>query len=181
MARSKIRSESDNMKYSMGRPSSSAAGAGTVDSIRVDILIPDESDRASGEARQPRQGHRTMTAHLVFEQRQGIGRRLDHLGGLPWAADFSGDRTAGENFAGSTADEAIARKGFAAFDRLQQVGRTRVLEFGVSRDRRFEIRHQIRVDWDHIAFAGQGKKRATIGNDVHERKRERARGRVQTA
>ena len=54
-----------------------------------------------------------------------------------------------------------------AFHRFEKVGRAGGLEFGVGRDGRFEIRHQIRIDGDDISLGGEAGEFVPARMDVH--------------
>ena len=111
-----------------------------------------------------------MVPHLLFNQRQRVRRSRDGARRLAGFANLRGLRAANKDLSGAAADKAVARQGFAAFDGFQEIGRAGVLELGVRRDRGFEIRHQVRIDGNHVPLGGEAYKGVPGRVDVHRQR-----------
>ena len=134
-----------------------------------DVFVADESHRSARERRQAGNLYGAVTLHFGFNESEGIARRRDGLSRLTGDADLGGRRSANEHLARTAADETVTRKTFAALDGLEQIGGTGFLEFGVSRDRGFEIRHEVRVNGDDVTLGSETGKNFRARVDVHRR------------
>ena len=134
---------------------------------RLDIMnefVADKTDRAAGEARQPRHRHRAIFPHHPLDHFETvlhllrIGRSIRHRELLDDFAVFNQlDAIGGlaNDCARIAADKGIAAEMFAAFDRFKQERLARPANLAVRGQRRFDISQQPARNGNEISLRSQ--------------------------